>query len=126
MIPLEYVAGFSGKDLMAILYIPAMMVLVIGSILLCIKRRQSHPYVPVIVAFWIAGILWYFYDKFFAQKVDRGQELLVAGLGLTIAILALADSSLIPDNGLLLNAFALIAFGASIVMVRLAFRKSSR
>jgi hypothetical protein len=109
MIPIQYFAGFGPKDLMVFLYLPAIGIILVGSIIVLILKRRGRPYSLAILVFPIAALIWYLYDKLSLKNTDRSQALLLAGTALVVGIYALATTSLIPETDTAVNGMALLA-----------------
>jgi hypothetical protein len=109
MYPIQYFAGFGQKDFMALLYLPALGIILIGSIIVLILKRRGRPYSLAILATPLAALGWYLYDKLSLRNTDQSQELLLAGAILVVGIFILATTSLVPETNTAVNGMALLA-----------------
>jgi uncharacterized membrane protein len=109
MAPLQYFAGFGPKDLMEFLYLPAYGILLLVSLVLLSIKRRGRPYPLAILVFPLAGLGWYLYDKLSTKQVDRSQALVLLGIVTVTAILAIASTSLVPEQDSIINLMALLA-----------------
>jgi hypothetical protein len=127
MYNLQLIAGLDAKFLMEMYYLPAIGILLLASVVFLTKKPKGHPYVLGVILltalplyFWFylpvlfAPIGWYIYDKFVTKSVDRSQALLLAGVTVVVGILAIAKSSLIPEENLPIIMMALLATIVSI------------
>lgn len=123
MIPMSYFAGFEPKDLMAFLYLPAIGILLLASLIIFIVKRKGHPYSLTIIVFPLFPFGWYLYDKLSKRQVDRSQTLLLIGVVAVIAIFAVANTSIIPEQDQAVNAMALLATASSLCFFLVAVRQ---
>jgi hypothetical protein len=105
----QYLAGFGPKDFMVIFYIPAIGILLLGSLVIFALKRRGHPYSLMIITFPPAALAWYLYDRVNTKQVDRSQALVLAGVFAVVGVFLLASSSLIPEMQDAVNAMALFA-----------------
>lgn len=117
MLAFQYFAGFGPKDLMVFLYLPAFGILLIGSIIVLLLKRNGHPYSLAMLVFPLAALGWYLYDKFSSRQVDRSQAMLLGGAIIVIGMYALASSSLIPEEDSAVNAIALLATASAFIFL---------
>lgn len=121
-----YFAGFGPKDLMAFLYLPALGIILVGSIIVLILKRNGRPYSLAIVASPLAAIIWYLYDKLSLKNTDRSQALLLGGAVLVVGIFALATTPLIPKTTVAVNGMALLAVINAFIFLILAVMKRNK
>lgn len=127
MYNLQLIAGLDAKFLMEMYYLPAIGILLLASVVFLTKKPKGHPYVLGVILltalplyFWFylpvlfAPIGWYIYDKFANKSVDRSQVLLLVGVTVVVGILAIAKSSLVPEENLPIIMMALLATIVSI------------
>lgn len=127
MYNLQLIAGLDAKFLMEMYYLPAILILLLASVVFLIKKPKGHPYtlgllllltsLPYLWLYLVvllAPLGWYTYDKFVTKSVDRSQALLLVGATVVIGILAIAKSSLIPEENLPVTMMALLATIVSI------------
>lgn len=126
MIPIEYFAGFQPKDLMFFLYLPAIGLVTLASIIILIIKRRGHPYVLLPLIYPIIAITWYFFDRTTGNRPDRSQTILLIGLISVFGVYAVASSKIVPNTSGAVNLFAVIAtvFGAAFTIY--AFRERNK
>ncbi|MDQ2973190.1 MAG: hypothetical protein M3Q79_01755 [bacterium] len=123
MIPLRLFAGFGPKDLMGILYIPAIGFLIITSVLILILKKRGRHYILATLVFLPASFIWYLYDKIALRKVDRNHERIVIGYMAVFGIYALASSPLIRNTSAAVNAMAGLATLTAVVVAVISVNK---
>ena len=139
MYNLQLIAGLDAKFLMEMYYLPAIGILLLASVVFLTKKPKGHPYVLGVILltalplyFWFylpvlfTPIGWYIYDKFVTKSVDRSQALLLAGVTVVVGILAIAKSSLIPEENLPIIMMALLATIVSIFFTVVAVLQRSK
>ncbi len=126
MYPISYFAGFGPKDLMAFLYLPAVGIILIGSIIILILKRRGHPYSLAILAFPPAALGWYLYDKLSLRNTDRSQALLLVGATSVVGIYIFATTSLIPETDIAVNGMALLATISALLFFIAAISKRNK
>lgn len=139
MYNLQLIAGLDAKFLMEMYYLPAIGILLLTSVVFLKKKPKGHPYVLGVILltalplyFWFylpvlfAPIGWYIYDKFVTKSVDRSQALLLVGVTVVVGILAIAKSSLLPEENLPIIMMALLATIVSIFFTVVAVLQRSK
>lgn len=126
MYSFHYFAGFGPKDLMAFLYLPAIGIILVGSIIVLLLKRNGHPYSLAMVASPLAAIIWYLYDKLSLKNTDRSQALLLGGAVLVVGIFALATTPLIPETTVAVNGMALLAVINAFIFLIVAVIKRNK
>lgn len=126
MYSFHYFAGFGPKDLMAFLYLPALGIILVGSIIVLLLKRRGHPYSLAIVASPLASLVWYLYDKLSLKNTDQSQALLLGGAILVVGIFALATTPLIPETTTAVNGMALLAVISAFIFLIVAVVKRNK